>query len=99
LQNAAKAKVSATANNARQAFDAGLSKMCSSQAPSSSSTSVDDEYLSPQQMRAVMRKRRGQSGACIASTVRSVANFGRRAVRLGGTSPERDQLITNGAQV
>lgn len=62
---------------------------------STTTKSLDDEYLSPQQMRSVLRKRRGESGACVASTVRSVASFGRRAMRLGAPQrPERDGLLT-----
>lgn len=60
--------------------------------------SLDDEYLSPQQMRSVLRKRRGESGACVSTTVRSVASFGRRALRLGAPPPERDGLLPRHGQ-
>ena len=58
--------------------------------------SVENEFLSPQQMRAVMRKRRGQSGTCISSAVNSVANFGRRALRLTETQERHGLLKQNG---
>lgn len=58
--------------------------------------SVEDEFLSPQQMRAVMRKRRGKSGTCISSAVNSVANFGRRALRLPETQERHGLLKQNG---
>lgn len=92
VEEAGKAKASEVANNASQTFNQGLSNMCSSQAPSSS-TSVEDEYLSPQQMRSVMRRRRGESGTYVTSTAQSVASFGRRALRLGGTAPECDERL------
>jgi hypothetical protein len=53
---------------------------------------IDEEYLTPQQMRSLLRKRRGQSGTCLSSTAGTVASFGRRAMRLGAP-PEQDGLL------
>jgi hypothetical protein len=92
VEEAGKAEASEGANDAGETFNQGLVNACSSQAPSYS-TSVEDEYLSPQQMRSVMRRRRGESGTYVASTAQSVASFGRRALRLGGTPPECDERL------
>ena len=75
---------------AKDAFSKGLSSLTGRSA--SSASDIDDEYRTPQQMRALMRKRRGESGTCVSSTVSSVASFGRRAMRLGATT-ERSELL------
>lgn len=77
---------------------AGIPGTGSSASTTTTTRSLDDEYLSPQQMRSVLRKRRGESGACVSTTVRSVASFGRRALRLGAPPSERDGLLPRHGQ-
>lgn len=90
----------ATANTAKSAVSSKLKKSIPSMGMTGSSANgqhgVDDEYLSPQQMRSIMRKRRGlddTKASTISSTVQRVASFGRRAMRLGTDEPERSGLL------
>lgn len=89
-EGAAKDMASEATGKAKDVFSQGLSALTGRSA--SSASDIDDEYRTPQQMRALMRKRRGESGTCVSSTVSSVANLGRRAMRLGAT-PERSELL------